>query len=112
MLINLIANAVKFTPADGQVLVSARQEPDGRLRFVVSDNGIGMAPEDVATAFAPFGQVQRDPSSSGEGSGLGLPLSKALVELHGGSLELTSEMGRGTVITIRLPAWRSQPRDG
>ena len=112
VLINLIANAVKFTPADGQVLVSARQEPDGRLCFVVSDNGIGMAPDDIATALEPFGQVQRDPSSSGEGSGLGLPLSKALVELHGGSLELTSEMGLGTVITIRLPAWRSQPREG
>lgn len=108
VLINLITNAVKFTGADGQVLVSARQEPDGRLCFMVSDSGIGMAPEDVATAFAPFGQVQRDPSGGSEGSGLGLPLAKALVELHGGSLELTSELGRGTVVTVRLPAWRSQ----
>jgi len=111
VLINLIGNAVKFTPANEQVLVSVRQEPDGRLCFIVSDNGIGMAPEDIATAFAPFGQVQRDPSSSGEGSGLGLPLAKALIELHGGSLELTSEIGRGTIVTVRLPAWRSRPRE-
>ncbi len=106
ILVNLLSNALKFTPVQGCVVVSLRPEPDGGFSFLVSDNGIGMAPPDIAIALTPFGQVANRQSRQQEGTGLGLPLSKALAELHGGSLELQSALGAGTTATLRLPAWR------
>lgn len=103
ILLNLVANAVKFTPAGGQVTLSARLESGGGLTFQVSDTGIGMRPEDMAVALAPFGQVDSGLDRRFEGVGLGLPLAKSLVELHGGSLSLDSAPGLGTTATIRFP---------
>ncbi|MGF1608110.1 MAG: ATP-binding protein [Kiloniellales bacterium] len=107
---NLLSNAIKFTPPGGRVQLSARREANGGLSFAVEDSGVGIAPDDVATALAPFGQVKPDGNPCVEGSGLGLTLAKSLVELHGGRLTLDSEPGRGTVVTLCLPAWRCLPQ--
>ncbi len=105
VLINLLSNAVKFTDDGGKVSVSARRLESG-LAIAVSDNGIGMRASDIPTALAPFGQVDSALERKFEGTGLGLPLSKTLVELHGGTLRIDSELGRGTTITITLPEER------
>lgn len=83
MLINLLSNAIKFTPAGGHVSATGAILPNGNYRFTVSDSGIGMDSDGIATALTPFGQVDTGLSRRYEGSGLGLPLAKALVELHG-----------------------------
>ena len=106
VLINLLTNAIKFTPAGGEVVLRSRLALDGDLLIEVADTGIGIAPEDIPTALSPFGQVDGKLNRKYEGTGLGLPLSRALVELHGGSLSLLSDVGRGTTVTVRLPASR------
>jgi PAS domain S-box-containing protein len=106
VLINLLANAVKFTPRDGSVSVIAEPTADGGLAIRVRDTGIGMKPEDIPKALAPFGQVDGSLARRFEGAGLGLPLAKALTELHGGRLELDSAPGVGTTATVHLPANR------
>ena len=105
VLINLLSNAVKFTDFGGKVSVSARMLESG-LAIAVSDNGIGMRTSDIPTALAPFGQVDSALERKFEGTGLGLPLSKSLVELHGGELWIESELGRGTTVTFTLPEQR------
>src|SRR3546814_9413736 len=95
ILLNLLSNAIKFTPSGGTVSISAALTGDGGMAFVVSDTGIGIAPEEIARAMAPFSQVETGFARRYDGTGLGLPLSKALTELHGGSLrsaEHTSEL--------------------
>lgn len=104
ILLNLLSNAIKFTPAHGTVTVAARIDHHGQMVFAVSDTGIGIAEADIATALAVFGQVHR--SQSHEGTGLGLPLCKMFAELHGGKLQLTSEVGVGTTVRITFPAER------
>jgi PAS domain S-box-containing protein len=106
ILLNLLSNAIKFTPRGGCVGLSASHAKDGGFAFAVSDTGIGIAPEDQMTALTPFGQVDSQLARKFEGTGLGLPLSSALAELHGGSLELDSAPSQGTTVTIRLPARR------
>ena len=106
VLLNLLSNAVKFTPAGGEVTLSAERTRDGGLDFVVSDTGVGIAPHEIATAMAPFRQLDTGLSRKFEGTGLGLPLSKALTELHGGSLRLESRIGEGTTARVHLPASR------
>jgi PAS domain S-box-containing protein len=106
ILINLLSNAVKFTPDGGVISVSARLAEDGRLVIDIADNGIGIAPEDVPKALAFFAQVESDLSRRFEGTGLGLALSRRLTELHGGTLELASEVGVGTTVTMAFPADR------
>ena len=81
-------------------------EPGGGFVIQVIDSGSGIAPEDMATAMTPFGQVDSALSRKYEGTGLGLPLTKALAELHGATLELKSELGAGTTATVRFPAER------
>jgi len=105
MLVNLVSNAVKFTPPGGTVTVGAHCDRDG-LALWVSDTGIGMTPEELATALSPFGQVVSKQSRAMEGTGLGLPLVKRLAALHDASLEIDSAPGRGTVATIHFPAAR------
>jgi signal transduction histidine kinase len=105
VLINLLSNAVKFTQDGGSVSVAVAIQKDG-LRIEVRDSGIGMAPEEVAKALEPFGQIESALSRNREGTGLGLPLAKRLVDMHGGSLSLSSEPGVGTVATIMLPLER------
>ncbi len=107
VLINLLSNAVKFTPSGGTVEVGAAVGPRGEIRLSVSDTGIGIAPQNIARALEPFGQVDSSLSRKCEGSGLGLPLVKSIVELHGGTLEIESMPERGTTVTVRLPAARS-----
>jgi signal transduction histidine kinase len=105
ILINLLSNAVKFTPEGGHVWVSSAQE-NGALVITISDTGIGIAPEDIPKALAPFGQVDSTVRRKQEGTGLGLPLAKQLVELHGGTLTIDSKVNVGTTVTFALPAER------
>ncbi len=106
ILSNLLSNAVKFTPSGGHVAVKAWHGPHGGYVIQVVDNGIGMALEDIPKALARFGQVDSGLQRAHEGTGLGLPLTKSLTELHGGSLDLQSEVGAGTTVTVRFPAER------
>ena len=103
ILINLLGNAVKFTPSGGRVSLSAQATPDGGLQFCIADTGIGIARDKIEVAMSPFGQVDSRLARRFEGTGLGLPLTKRLVELHGGTFHLSSEPGRGTIVTVRLP---------
>jgi len=107
ILLNLLSNAVKFTPDGGRVIASAELATDGGLVIAIADNGIGIAPEDMKRAMAPFGQVDGALTRKYDGTGLGLPLAKSLIELHGGILEMQSELGRGTRVAMLLPAERT-----
>ncbi|HEY4078139.1 MAG TPA: ATP-binding protein [Rhizomicrobium sp.] len=109
---NLLANALKFTPADGLVRLVARAAPDGGMLMIVEDTGIGMAEETVAAALEPFRQVDGSLARRFEGAGLGLSISKALIELHGGTLSINSAVGEGTSVTLALPASRVAQRLG
>ena len=106
VLVNLLSNAVKFTEAGGEVALRAWCRRDSGTVFQITDTGIGIAPEDIPKALSRFGQVDGDLNRQYEGTGLGLPLAKALVELHGGVLDLQSEVGVGTTVTVRFPAER------
>ncbi len=107
VLVNLLANAVTFTPAGGQVGVSLTGADDGGILIRVRDSGIGMTAEEIELALQPFAQVDSEFARQYEGTGLGLPLSRRLMELHDGSLEVESEPNQGTTVTIYLPAERT-----
>ncbi|TLM81493.1 PAS domain-containing sensor histidine kinase [Pseudarthrobacter sp. NamE2] len=102
VLDNLVSNAIKYSPGGGNVLVSLAQE-DGHLACRVSDTGMGMAPEDASEVFAKFFRTSRVRRTAIPGVGLGLPISKAIVEAHGGTIEVDSELGKGTTFTFRVP---------
>ena len=106
VLINLLSNAVKFTPPGGSIEVCSEIEPDGAYTISVVDSGVGIAPEDIETALAPFGQIDSGLDRKYEGTGLGLPLTKSLIEAHGGTLTLESSLGVGTTIKVRFPSGR------
>lgn len=106
VLINLLSNAVKFTPSGGRIELSARVSNEGDLLLTVKDSGIGIAQEHLGKAMSLFGQVDSSLGREYEGSGLGLPLSKGLVELHGGNMRLDSKVGRGTEVIVTLPSSR------
>ncbi len=106
VLINLLSNAIKFTPEGGAITVSASVQPDGSLAIAVADTGIGIAKEHIEIVLAPFGQVDSALSRKHAGTGLGLPLTKSLIELHGGRMVVESELGKGTTVTIVLPPER------
>jgi signal transduction histidine kinase len=103
ILLNLLSNAVKFTPRGGSVTLAVEPGPGGTCDFKVIDTGIGMTEEQVALAMEPFRQIDNTLSRRFEGTGLGLPLTKALVELHNGVLILASKPDVGTTATVRLP---------
>ena len=103
VLINLLSNAHKFTPEGGRIIVTATAEANGMVSVCVQDTGIGMTQEQIAVALKPFGQVSSSRSRSHEGIGLGLPIAKALIEQHGGSLSVTSEENAGTAVKFTLP---------
>ncbi len=106
ILVNLLSNAVKFTPAGGRIRISAQSSPDDGHIIQISDTGIGIEPENIPRALARFQQVEGQMDRTYEGSGLGLSLAKSLTELHGGALDLRSQVGVGTTVTIRFPAER------
>lgn len=110
ILINLVGNAVKFTPAGGKVTLSARLEPDRRLCLVVADTGIGMDPALVSKALEPFTQLEGGLAKGHGGSGLGLSLVNALVRLHQGTLVIQTAPGKGTSVAIRFPPTRTVER--
>jgi len=104
IFLNLLSNAIKFSKPGGSVSVSAALLRNGLIRVDVSDKGIGMRPEDIPVALSPFGQIDNKLDRKYEGAGLGLALSKRLVELHGGTLSIDSEPGRGTTVSVILSA--------
>ncbi|NQV20450.1 MAG: PAS domain-containing protein [Rhodospirillales bacterium] len=102
ILLNLLSNAVKFTPEGGTVTLTGKVDGNGAAVFQVSDTGIGIEEKDLEAVLVPFGQAGNTESRQHEGVGLGLPLSKSLAELHGGSLKIESTPGKGTLVTVRL----------
>jgi signal transduction histidine kinase len=105
-LVNLLSNAVKFTPEGGKIEIRVSRLENGGLSVAVADTGIGICPEDFDKVLSPFGQVESAYSGTYEGTGLGLPITKALLELHGGTLALESVVGVGTTITLSFPKER------
>jgi signal transduction histidine kinase len=103
---NLISNALKFTRKGGSVTIKAASGADGGVMVMVRDTGVGMSDEDMAVALTPFGQVDSSHARWREGTGLGLPIARALVQLHGGGLQIRSRKGTGTEVAVVLP-----PRD-
>jgi len=106
ILVNLLSNAIKFSEAGDEVALWAWCRVDRGHVFQIIDTGIGIAPEDIPKALSRFGQVDADLNRQYEGTGLGLPLTKVLVEQHGGTLDLQSQVGVGTTVIIRFPAAR------
>jgi signal transduction histidine kinase len=102
IFLNLLSNAIKFTESGGKVWLSADRTPAG-VTVTVGDTGIGMSPEDLQIALQPFGQVDNRLERRYEGTGLGLPLTRALVELHGATMAIESDRGQGTRITVTFP---------
>jgi signal transduction histidine kinase len=109
VLLNLISNAIKFTPEAGSVTVRACWGPEAGLQVSVCDTGIGIAADKIQTAFEPFGQVENAYTKKYEGTGLGLPLARALIELHGGEIKIESQLNVGTAASFSLPAELAAP---
>ena len=110
ILINLLSNAIKFTPQGGTVTLTAKPAGAGWVALSVSDTGIGIPPEQIDNALSAFGQVDNPFTRSQEGTGLGLPIVKSLVELHSGQFSIESEVGKGTRVTMVLPAQKAEAR--
>lgn len=106
VLAHLLSNAVKFTPRGGRVRIAAWARPGAGYVIQVTDNGVGIALKDISVALSPFGQIDNPLRRPFDGTGLGLPLAKALVEMHAGSIDLQSEPNAGTTVTLRFPAER------
>jgi signal transduction histidine kinase len=109
IVVNLLSNAIKFNNQNGTVTVSSGPSENGGLSISIADTGIGISPEDIPKALTPFGQVRTNSQNAHDGTGLGLSLSKRLIELHGGGLDLTSEPGKGTQVAIWFPPERTKP---
>ena len=106
IVLNMLSNAVKFTDDGGRISVGARIDSDGCYQIQIADSGIGMTAEDLVRVMEPFVQADTRLSRKYEGSGLGLPLTKALIVAHGGTLTLASEPGKGTTATVTFPPAR------
>ena len=104
---NLVSNAIKFTPRGGSVTVETMRINTGGMGVLIRDTGVGMTEDEIAVALTPFGQVDGSRSRWREGTGLGLPIAKALVELHGGQIDIRSEKGKGTEVAVVLPSRNS-----
>ncbi|MDE0944195.1 MAG: PAS domain S-box protein [Alphaproteobacteria bacterium] len=109
IVLNLLSNAVKYNSVDGTVRLSSGMSESGAISISVTDTGVGIAENDLTRVMASFIQIRTDSQISHEGTGLGLSLSRQLAELHGGTLELESELGRGTTATITFPPERTIP---
>jgi signal transduction histidine kinase len=111
VLLNLVSNALKFTPAGGRISIAAAGAADG-IWITVADTGIGIAASQIPIALAAFGQIESSQARRHEGTGLGLPLAKRLIELMGGEFKLDSELGVGTSISFSLPVATAEARQG
>jgi signal transduction histidine kinase len=109
VLLNLLSNAIKFTTDGGRITLAAQLEDAGRVRIAVTDSGIGIAAGDQPKLFQEFVQLDASPSRRYEGTGLGLALSKRLVELHGGTIGMDSELGKGSTFWFTLPRAGRRP---
>jgi len=101
---NLISNAIKFTLRGGSVTIEAIRLADGGVAVLIRDTGVGMSPEELNVAMGPFGQVDGSRTRWREGTGLGLPIARSLIELHGGQIKMRSEKGKGTEVAVLLPS--------
>lgn len=106
IILNLLSNAVKFTPEGGEVSVTSSLNTHGSVSVSVRDTGIGMDKDELTKALSAFGQVDSGLNRKHEGTGLGLPLTKGLIELHGGILDVKSDKGHGTLVTVTFPEER------
>ena len=106
IVLNLVTNGIKFTPSGGRIAITTSFGTAGDLVLTVEDTGIGIAEEEQSRIFEPFMQSRTSSSLNQEGTGLGLPLTKRLIELHQGSVELRSTLGVGTTVIVRLPGER------
>jgi two-component system, cell cycle sensor histidine kinase PleC len=106
ILLNLLSNAVTFTPQSGTVTVGARPGEAGGVELFVTDTGVGMSASEIEVALTRYGRVDGMLAQQHQGTGLGLPLARSLAELHGGRLAIRSERGKGTTVTVSLPADR------
>ncbi len=106
VLTNLLSNAVKFTPDGGEITVRARQNKNGSMDVSVSDTGIGMDQADIETAMSNFGQVDSGLNRKHDGTGLGLSLVKGVMDMHGGTMEISSQKNKGTTVTVSFPRER------
>lgn len=109
IMLNLLSNADKFTPDDGEISVTVEYDDDSTTKIKVADTGRGIDPADISKALEPFGQIKSDSHLAHKGTGLGLPLCQKLMELHGGTLGLESEIGVGTTVTLVFPPERTMP---
>lgn len=113
VLLNLLSNAVKFTPSGGQISVRAGIDPEGHFRLSVDDTGIGIEETDIEKALLPFVQLDNEYTRRHEGTGLGLPLAKSLVDMHGGTIAIESTLSVGTSVVIQFPIDRIRtPQQG
>ena len=112
IIINLLSNAIKFTPQGGEVIMTAKPTAGGWVALSIADTGIGIPPEQLDNALSAFGQVDNPFTRTQEGTGLGLPIVKSLVELHGGQFQIESAVGKGTKITMVLPAQKHDAANG
>ena len=111
VLDNLLSNAVKFTPAGGLIGVAVQRRADGHTVIIVTDTGIGIPAGDLARVFLPFEQSDSRLARQIQGTGLGLPLVRQLVERHGGTVRMSSEPGVGTEVVVELPSERTLTLD-
>ena len=106
MLMNLMSNAVKFSPENSLMMLDAEIDSKKRLRISVTDTGVGLTEDEIEKVLSPFGQLDTEHSRMKSGTGLGLTLVKSLIELHGGELEIVSQKGIGTTVTLIFPEKR------
>lgn len=106
LLLNLVGNAIAYTPAGGVVTLSLHRRPDGWVRVTVADTGVGIAPEDLAHIFDRFWRVDRARTREAGGSGLGLSIARSIAEAHGGGISVESALGRGSTFELTLPSSR------
>ena len=104
MLYNLLSNATKFADLGGEITLTGRMAPPGKVEIWVVDTGVGAEPDEVAIALQPFMQVKQANGRTTAGTGLGLPLAKTIVELHGGQFDIVSANGKGASIKVVLPS--------
>jgi signal transduction histidine kinase len=103
IILNLLSNGVKFTEPKGRIVIGSSVDGRGDLMISIKDTGIGIPPAHLQRVLSPFEQVADHLTKENEGTGLGLPIARALIELHGGNLTLSSDLGIGTTVALRLP---------